>query len=227
MFSIVEGRQVCACRPFSLEVGRMAAYTDQTIPWPLDQRVKRPFTYGIATGNPLGRNYAVSRRLVPRVPSPRQLASIETMRFTSAMLYSFTEDDLSSYAYFYTRPGLWNVHRVMTLGEPPSVRYSSSSNITGKSFTTLSAVAIAHGVSLTFSVSSAANLFCVGISRGTAPLVDVPLGNTIRFFPLTDTAEHTWIDSPLRPGTYFYRLSVIDRNNARSVYCPDVSISVP
>jgi hypothetical protein len=126
------------------------------------------------------------------------------------------------YSTFFHR----NVSRWILL-HAPAKDDPGSTDPSAIELTTATAAASAAAIALSFTPSGATDLWGIVILRSENEIITPDPLMAILFYPTETTEPISYLDSPLKPGTYHYRAAAFEINGALGAFSSDVFATVP
>ena len=211
----------------------MATYTEQIPEYPIHTNKRRPMAFVPISAKPTTRNF-VRRRVRPLDrQSPPQLALRALTRFAKTILANCSEEQYALWAakYYETPTPLRlaaiveHLQRWTAMHAPaqiPDASTAASSLIADMRADTPTP----RAVRIRLQPNADTNLFGIVLLRDTIPIIFPAWSNAILFSAASTTAVQTYLDTPLRPGTYHYRAACFETTGQLGPFYSDTSVTV-
>ena len=156
-----------------------------------------------------------------KVFTPHDAKTRKQLALRAAFLFAYTQGYQGQYHLlcFKNRDRWANLHA-------PAQTNEGSTDPSAIQISAQTATPIGGGMVLCFTPSSATNLWGIVILRDVAEIVTPDQYTAIKFFHTKTANQISYVDSPLKPGTYHYRAAAFETNGQLGSFSPDVFATV-
>jgi len=200
----------------------MATYDQRIEDWPIPAGTRRPMTYVPHSSKPTTRDI-IRRRTTRHDPqTPLQLAYRAVFKFATFQWKLLTPEQKELWHdYYYLNFFGQAVHRWLAMQAPAAtpITEEDPSPIT---LTNVAPIAIPKGIALTFTPTTAVDLWGVAILRSLTQITTPDPLTAIFLYPTTSTTPRIYTDTPLPAATQHYRAAALEHTGRIGPFSTDV-----